>query len=64
VQKEMARTVEDFLARRSRALVLDARAAMDMAPKVAHLMARALKYDEDWKTRQVESFVRLAKNYL
>jgi glycerol-3-phosphate dehydrogenase len=45
-------------------LVLDARAAMDMAPKVAHLMARALKYDEDWQTRQVDSFVRLAKNYL
>ena len=64
VQKEMARTVEDFLARRSRALVLDARAAMDMAPGVAHLMARALGYDESWETSQVDSFVRLAKNYL
>jgi glycerol-3-phosphate dehydrogenase len=64
VQKEMARTVEDFLARRSRALVLDARAAMDIAPKVARLMARVLTYDEDWKTRQVDAFVKLAKNYL
>jgi glycerol-3-phosphate dehydrogenase len=64
VQKEMARTVEDVLARRSRALILDARAAMDMAPKVADLMARVLKYDKDWKARQIDSFVRLAKNYL
>jgi glycerol-3-phosphate dehydrogenase len=64
VQKEMARTVEDFLARRSRALVLDARAAMDMAPKVAQIMARELGYDDDWKTRQVSLFVKLAKNYL
>ncbi len=43
---EMARTVEDVLARRTRALFLDARAAMDMAPAVAQLMATELKKDE------------------
>jgi glycerol-3-phosphate dehydrogenase len=64
VRKEMARTVEDFLARRSRALVLDARAAMDMAPEVARIMARELGYDDAWKTSQIDSFVKLAKNYL
>jgi glycerol-3-phosphate dehydrogenase len=64
VQNEMARTVEDFLARRSRALVLDARAAMDMAGQVAQIMARDLGYDDAWKTSQVDLFVKLAKNYL
>jgi glycerol-3-phosphate dehydrogenase len=64
VRKEMARTVEDFLARRSRALVLDARAAMDMAPEVAQIMARELGHDDAWKICQVELFIKLAKNYL
>ena len=43
VRHEMARTVEDVLARRLRALFLDARAAVDMAPKVAALMGRRAK---------------------
>ena len=64
VRREMARTVEDFLARRSRALVLDARAAMDMAPAVAHLMARELGYDHTWSERQVSAFTDLAGRYL
>ncbi|MCF8091490.1 MAG: glycerol-3-phosphate dehydrogenase/oxidase [Desulfotignum sp.] len=64
VQKEMARTVEDFLARRSRALVLDARAAMDMAPEVASLMARASGYDQTWQKQQVSAFADLAGRYL
>lgn len=61
---EMARTVEDVLARRTRALFLDARAAMDMAPKVAQLMAAELKKDRDWEKEQVVSFMEIAKNYL
>ncbi len=64
VRREMARTVEDFLSRRSRALVLDARAAMDMAPAVAHLMARELGYDDTWEDRQVSAFTDLAGRYL
>jgi glycerol-3-phosphate dehydrogenase len=64
VEKEMARTVEDFLARRSRALVLDARAAMDMAPEVASLMARASGHDQTWQNQQVSAFADLAVRYL
>ena len=61
---EMARNVEDVLARRTRALFLDARAAMDMAPKVAALMATELRRDEQWEKEQVLSFLSVAKNYL
>ncbi len=61
---EMARTVEDVLARRTRALFLDARAAMDMAPAVARLMAEELKRDAVWEKEQIVSFLAVAKNYL
>ncbi len=61
---EMARTVEDVLARRTRALFLDARAAVDMAPRVAELMARELGRDEGWKRAQVRAFEDLAGGYL
>jgi glycerol-3-phosphate dehydrogenase len=64
VRHEMARTVEDVLARRVRALFLDARAAMDMAPKVAGLMAGELKKDKSWESGQVEEFNAVAKGYL
>ena len=61
---EMARTIEDVLARRTRALFLDARAAVAMAPAVARLMAGELKKEEDWEKEQVLSFLEVAKNYL
>ena len=61
---EMARRVEDVLARRTRALFLDARAAMAMAPAVAHLMAEELNKDESWEKEQILSFNSIAKNYL
>jgi glycerol-3-phosphate dehydrogenase len=64
VRHEMARTVEDFLARRTRALFLDARASMVMAPKVAALMAEALKRDEAWQKEQVTRYRQLAQGYL
>ena len=64
VREEMARTVEDVLARRLRALFLNARAAVEMAPRVAELMARELKRDAAWKNSEVETFRALAKNYL
>lgn len=60
----MARTVEDFLARRSRALLLDARASIDMAPEVARLMAEELGYDDAWQAEQVAAYDNLAKEYL
>jgi glycerol-3-phosphate dehydrogenase len=60
---EMARTVEDVLARRARALFLNAPAAMRMAPAVAALLARELRRDESWQRRQIEEFLMLAKSY-
>jgi glycerol-3-phosphate dehydrogenase len=60
----MARRIEDVLARRTRALFLDARAAMAMAPAVAHLMAKELNKDGSWEKEQVLSFNSIAKNYL
>lgn len=61
---EMARTVEDFLARRTRALLLDARQSMLMATEVASLMAKELGKDKDWEKQQVEEYISLAKGYV
>jgi glycerol-3-phosphate dehydrogenase len=64
VREEMARTVEDVLARRLRILFLNARAAIEVAPTVAALMAAELGRDEAWQLEQVQSFNEIAKNYL
>ncbi len=61
---EMAQTVEDVLARRTRALPLDAHAAIKMAPRVAQLMAAELGHDQAWCDRQVDAFEQIAKYYL
>jgi glycerol-3-phosphate dehydrogenase len=63
VQKEMAVTIEDVLARRTRLLFLDARAAINAAKPVAKIMASVMKKDEQWITEQVESFTELAQQY-
>jgi glycerol-3-phosphate dehydrogenase len=63
VRKEMARTVEDVLARRTRALFLDARESIRIAPEVASIMAKELKQDEAWINSQVKAFELMAKNY-
>ena len=60
---EMARTVEDVLARRTRALFLNARAALEMAPAVASLMAPELGWDEAATAKQLAAFRDLAANY-
>lgn len=64
VRYEMARTVDDVLARRTRALFLNAKAAIVMAPAVARLMAEELKEDNAWQSRQVEEFSAIAQHYL
>jgi glycerol-3-phosphate dehydrogenase len=61
---EMARTVEDVLARRTRALFLDARAAIESAPRVANLLARELGRSDDWKLNDLANFLETAKGYL
>jgi glycerol-3-phosphate dehydrogenase len=64
VRNEMARTVEDFLSRRTRALLRDARAAAEAAPAVAQIMAKELNRDAVWVQQQVSEFQQLAANYL
>lgn len=64
VREEFAQSVEDVLARRVRALFLDARAAIEMAPKVASIMATELNKDDSWERQQVHDFVKLAEGYL
>jgi len=63
VQNEMAITIEDILARRTRLLFLDAGAAVTAAPGVAIFMAALLKKDEQWTNRQLADFNTLAKTY-
>lgn len=64
IHQEMARTLEDFLARRTRALQLDAKESIRMAPGVARIMAVELGYDKKWEMKQVEAFTKLAEGYL
>ncbi|WP_260703541.1 glycerol-3-phosphate dehydrogenase/oxidase [Edaphobacter flagellatus] len=61
---EMARTVEDVLARRTRALFLDSRAAIEAAPKVADILARELGRSEEWKARDLAMFTAVARGYV
>ena len=64
VREEMARNVEDFLARRTRSLLLDARSSIEAAPRVAELMAAELGRDASWRDEQVEQYRTLAAGYL
>ena len=63
-RNEMAVTVEDFLARRIRALLLDAKKSIEMAPKVAELMACEFNEDDAWCKHQVSQYTDLAKRYM
>lgn len=63
-REEQARTVEDVLSRRTRALLLDARAALDCAEEVAAILAKELGRDEAWAQTEAETFRTLGKNYL
>jgi len=64
VEKEMARTVEDVLARRTRALLLDAKESRRMAPQVADIMAEVLGKDTAWIQAQLAAFDALAGQYM
>jgi glycerol-3-phosphate dehydrogenase len=60
----MARSVEDVLARRTRALFLDARASLEAAPVVARLLAEELGRDSAWERTQTDRFQSIANGYL
>jgi glycerol-3-phosphate dehydrogenase len=62
-RNEMAVTVEDILARRTRALFLDSRASVEAAPGVARIMAEESGFDDKWQREQCDSYSSLAENY-
>lgn len=64
VHFEQAETIEDILARRTRCLLLDAKEAVNIAPKVAKIMAHILKKDQDWQNEQISNFNATAQNYI
>lgn len=64
VRFEAARTVDDFLARRTRSLLLNARVASETAPKVASIMAKELGRGHKWENEQTESFRKISKIYM
>ena len=63
-RNEMPLTIEDVLARRTRALLLNARASVEIATEVAYLMAKELGFDMKWQNEQIESYNQLVKNYI
>jgi glycerol-3-phosphate dehydrogenase len=64
VRTEYCMTVEDALSRRTRALLLDAAAAINMAPEVARLMATEMNLNGSWQEEQIQAFGALAQQYL
>lgn len=64
VRNEMAITVEDVLSRRTRALLLDAKASIEMAPEVARLMAQEAGHDKQWQEKQVKEYKSIADRYI
>lgn len=64
IRFEMARSVEDILARRTRSLLLDAKAALKAAPKVAKILAHELGKSKSWQQEQCKEFARVARKYL
>lgn len=62
-RSEMARTVEDVLSRRTRALLLDARAAQRAAPVVAAILAAELGHGREWLEQQTRAFNELAEQF-
>jgi glycerol-3-phosphate dehydrogenase len=63
-EHEMARTVEDVLARRTRLLFLDTQAALHKAPQVARELAKELKRDEAWQRTQLADFALVASHFI
>lgn len=64
VGNEMAMTVEDVLSRRTRTLILDAKAAIEAAPLVADIMMKEMNKDEAWKQQQLNDFYKVAEGYV
>jgi len=63
IRYEMARTIDDVLARRVRLLFLDARAAIEVSEKTARVIAKELGHDENWITKEIEDFKHISKGF-
>jgi glycerol-3-phosphate dehydrogenase len=61
---EQARTAEDVLSRRLRALLLNARASIEAAPRVVAILAEELGRDAAWEAAQVQTYTELAGGYV
>lgn len=64
VRNELAITIEDILSRRTRALLLDAKASLEVAPVVGRLIASEFGYDEEWVQQEVKEYKAMAINYI
>lgn len=64
VRNELAVTIEDVLSRRTRALLLDAKASLEMAPETGRLIASEFGFDDDWVQQEVKEYEALARNYI
>ena len=60
---EMAEDLDDALSRRTRCILLDAAASIEVAPRAAAIMAAELGRDQAWIDSQVERFTTLADGY-
>ncbi len=63
VRMEMAQTLEDVLARRTRCLLIDAKESIRLAPIIAEIMAKEFNVGENWQEEQIKLFLDLASNY-
>jgi len=64
VRNELAVSIEDVLARRTRAILLDAPASIEMAPEVARLMAEEAGHDQKWQEEQLKDYMAIAESYV
>jgi glycerol-3-phosphate dehydrogenase len=64
IRNEMPCRLDDILSRRTRSLILDARASIEAAPRVAEIIAHELKYDGKWQHDAIDDYTALAARYL
>ncbi len=63
IHDEMACFLVDILARRSRCLLLNRQATLDIAPEVARFMAKELNMGDAWIQKELIDFTAFAENY-
>lgn len=63
-RNEMPVNIEDVLARRTRALFLNAKASLEMSPQVAAIMARETGQGQEWIKKQLEEYGEVVKKYV